>query len=306
MSEHVESQNIFVDQGHLFPEINPLIERLGEAFFDDLPKSPGVYKMYGEAKHLLYVGKAKNLRRRLFTYKRVKKDSASRKVIRLVRMIREIEYETWPTEEAALLRENELLRHIKPPFNHVNTQPETYYYIGLSISELTASFHLNMKADRMKSDFVYGAFKGHGKVRRALGALLRQLYILHRQMNSPFDFPPVLTRRITPSHYQLELNEQWSGKERKRNISEIKRFLKGTGRTLLDRFNEAAFERDLLDEFIGKIILEDLQKLNDFYEQKTKKNYSIYRNLELDSHQISQFELDDLLIQNAFLEDLDQ
>lgn len=306
MSEHVESQNIFVDQGHLFPEINPLIERLGKAFFDDLPSCPGVYKMYGEAKHLLYVGKAKNLRRRLFTYKRVKKDKASRKVIRLVRMIREIEYETWPTEEAALLRENELLRHVKPPFNHVNTQPETYYYIGLTINESAVSFHLDMKAERMECDYEYGAFKGHGKVRRALGALLRQLYILHQKVDSPFDFPPVLTRRITPSHYKLALNGQWSEKKRKKNISEIKRFLKGTGRTLLDRINDAAFERDLLDEFIGKIILEDLQKLNDFYEQKTKKNYSIYRNLELDSHQISQFELDDLLIQNAFLKEQDQ
>lgn len=50
---------------------NPLEERLVKSFFDELPRKPGIYKMYGREENLLYVGKAKDLRNRLFTYRRV-------------------------------------------------------------------------------------------------------------------------------------------------------------------------------------------------------------------------------------------
>ena len=60
------------DQQRLFDEYNPIEKRVGEHFFEELPKQSGIYKMYGSAGRLLYVGKAKNLRNRLFTYRRAK------------------------------------------------------------------------------------------------------------------------------------------------------------------------------------------------------------------------------------------
>jgi hypothetical protein len=56
----------------LFESENPLVERLGNDLFNDLPRTPGIYKMYGSADRLLYVGKAKDLRSRLQTYRRAK------------------------------------------------------------------------------------------------------------------------------------------------------------------------------------------------------------------------------------------
>jgi excinuclease UvrABC nuclease subunit len=53
----------------LFPPPKPLVERFGEDFFRALPPVPGVYLMCGATEGVLYVGKAKNLRKRLSSYR---------------------------------------------------------------------------------------------------------------------------------------------------------------------------------------------------------------------------------------------
>lgn len=297
-SNHLPSDR---DQGRLFPDENPLPKRLGADFFEMLPRSPGVYKMYGIDGALLYVGKAKNLRTRLFTYKRVRREKVSRKVLRLVQMIREIRIEVLPDEESALLRENELIRTAKPPFNVAKKQPEAYYFIGLKAEGKALHLRLTMRQEKQDGEQLYGAFKGHGRVRKALGALLRQLHILHHEIASPFEFPPLLTRRLTPGHFTLQLNENWPDRKRRKNSSEVRRYLKGTGITLLDRFNEAALDRDLLSTFMGKLVLEDLERLRNFYEKGPKINYAIYRSMNLEHPLIPQQQLDDVLIRHAFL-----
>lgn len=52
---------------------------MGKAFFEQLPRKPGVYKIFGRSEELLYVGKAKDLRNRLLTYRRAKMGTISRK-----------------------------------------------------------------------------------------------------------------------------------------------------------------------------------------------------------------------------------
>src|SRR5690625_5688010 len=66
----------------LFPAGRILEERLGREPFEALPREPGIYRFYDERGALLYVGKAINLRRRLFTYRRALPGQVSRKVDR--------------------------------------------------------------------------------------------------------------------------------------------------------------------------------------------------------------------------------
>lgn len=192
----------------LFETGNPLEERLGKDFFDALPTCPGVYKMYSREEMLLYVGKAKNLRRRLFTYRRVTSSSGSQKTKRLVRMVRRIAIEQCSTEEKALLRENELIRTRKPPFNRAKKAPETYYYISAVPEGEALIFDLRMHRKEASPDNTFGAFKGPRGVRRALGALLRQLYVMERQIATPFLLPSRLLNRLTPLHYTLRATDQ--------------------------------------------------------------------------------------------------
>lgn len=283
----------------LFDSDNPLTERLGDAFFDGLPREPGVYKMYGSTGQLLYVGKAKNLRNRLFTYRRARVGRESRKVIRLVRMVYRIVLEELPSEEEALLRENELIREHKPEFNHAKKQPEAYYYLTFHREEKVIQTDLRMHLRQEEASQTYGAFKGHVTVRRGLGALLRQLYIIANDVRQPFELPSKLLKKLTPLHCRIDFPEL----EDRAWLSDINAFLEGSSPKLLISIIDHAREKGLLEAFIGKVILKDMEALKFFYERCTHRNYKIVESLELDSSLIPKEKLDDYLVQLAFLDE---
>jgi predicted GIY-YIG superfamily endonuclease len=105
----------------LIPDPRPLVERLGPEFFRQAPESPGVYLMRDAGEAVLYVGKAKNLRRRLASYRVANPDRMPRRHLRLLRAVARIEFQECPSESAALARESELLRNLRPRFNRAGT-----------------------------------------------------------------------------------------------------------------------------------------------------------------------------------------
>jgi hypothetical protein len=107
----------------LFPDPRPLVERLGQDFFQQAPESPGVYLMRDASDAVLYVGKAKNLRKRLASYRVANPDRMPQRHLRLLRAVARIETEKLPTESSALVRESELLRSLRPRFNRAGTWP---------------------------------------------------------------------------------------------------------------------------------------------------------------------------------------
>jgi len=109
----------------LFPDARPLVDKLGPSFFRSLPERPGVYLMRDAADAVLYVGKAKNLRKRLGSYRVANPDRLPRRHLRLLRAVARIELQECPDEASALARETELLRALKPKFNRAGTWPAT-------------------------------------------------------------------------------------------------------------------------------------------------------------------------------------
>ncbi|MDM7917156.1 MAG: nucleotide excision repair endonuclease, partial [Candidatus Eisenbacteria bacterium] len=82
----------------------------------DLPQRPGIYRFRGENDRLLYVGKSRDLRRRVMSYFRpLGRDHARRAA--LLEEIRSLDWETAPSELEALLLESESIRREMPPFN---------------------------------------------------------------------------------------------------------------------------------------------------------------------------------------------
>jgi hypothetical protein len=106
-----------VGQLWLFDPPKPLVERFGEDFFAALPTGPGVYFFCGMGEGVLYVGKARNLRKRLGSYRVANPERMPRRTIRLLHQVRRIEWDECPTEEAALRREELLICVLAPKFN---------------------------------------------------------------------------------------------------------------------------------------------------------------------------------------------
>src|SRR5437016_8126986 len=105
----------------LFPDPSPLVERFGSDFFRQAPEAPGVYLMRDAADAVLYVGKAKNLRKRLGSYRVANPERMPRRHLRMLRLVRRIELQHCESETAALSRESELLLSLRPRFNRAGT-----------------------------------------------------------------------------------------------------------------------------------------------------------------------------------------
>jgi len=96
--------------------------------FTDFPKQPGVYRMLNAAGKVLYVGKAKNLNKRLASYSRAR----DLKTLTLLAQVKQVEVTCTTTENEALLLENHLIKQFKPRYNIILKDDKSYPYLLLS------------------------------------------------------------------------------------------------------------------------------------------------------------------------------
>lgn len=100
-----------------------------KSFVKNLPNRPGVYKMLGQNNSVLYVGKAKNLKKRITSYWRKNQDSKTQV---LIQQIQNIEITLTQSENEALLLENNFIKTLKPRYNIVFKDDKSYPYLYLS------------------------------------------------------------------------------------------------------------------------------------------------------------------------------
>jgi excinuclease UvrABC nuclease subunit len=281
-------------QEWLLPFLNPLKKNLSDEFFKELPRTPGVYIMLGAADSVLYVGKAKNLRARLRSYRCAHPDRVSRKVIRLLHLVREIRIELCATEKDALLRDNALIREKKPSFNVVNTSPESYYFIGLRELDVVpgegALVHLRFRltcSPKREGERLYGAFKGRRTLRQGYQALLRLLWVTQNEAER-FEYPTRLSRRQPPYLYSLRFRASL--------LAPLKRFLNGTGDELLRLLMEELLGNERVPPFYYAVIQQDLEALTLVYRLCFERNRQLMRGQGLRRRIIGQTELDDLRV----------
>jgi excinuclease ABC subunit C len=134
-----------------------------------IPHQPGCYKYYDEQKNLLYVGKAKDIRKRVGSY--FNKTVDNYKTRRLVSLIRFIEFTVTETEHDAFLLENSLIKHYQPRFNINLKDDKTYPYIVIKKEPFPRVF-ITRRLIRDGSEYL-GPFTSVGRVRELL-QLIRQ------------------------------------------------------------------------------------------------------------------------------------
>lgn len=134
-----------------------------------IPHQPGCYKYYDSQSELLYVGKAKDLRKRVGSY--FNKTVDNFKTRRLVSLIHHIEFTVTDTEHDAFLLENSLIKHYQPRFNIDLKDDKTYPYIVIKKENFPRVF-LTRRVIRDGSEYL-GPFTGVGNVRELLD-LIRQ------------------------------------------------------------------------------------------------------------------------------------
>ncbi len=140
-----------------------------------LPDKPGIYQYFDSGGKLLYVGKAKNLKKRVRSYFRFTPDLQPNPAlcVRITRMLQEaitLDYLIVESEEDALILENSLIKQLKPKYNILLRDDKTYPYIYIDEVGAFPRFEITRKVLKQKSITYFGPFPNGAK------ALLDALY----------------------------------------------------------------------------------------------------------------------------------
>ena len=151
-----------------------------KAFLRHLTEGPGVYRMLNADAEVMYVGKAKNLRRRVGSYFT---RASNRRIASMVSQIRSIEITATHTESEALLLENNLIKEHKPRYNVLLRDDKSYPYLFLS-SETYPRLAFHRGARKQKGRY-FGPYPSAGAVRETL-QLLQKLFPVRQCEDSYF------------------------------------------------------------------------------------------------------------------------
>ena len=154
-----------------------------QAFLKNAPEKPGVYRMLDSAQNLLYVGKAKNLKKRLQSY--FQKNLKSPRIALMVKQIAAIDLSITHTEKEALLLESNLIKTQNPRYNIIFRDDKSYPYIALSREDYPRLLFFRGKPNK-NADY-FGPFPNANAVRESMAAL-EKIFKLRTCENSVFRF----------------------------------------------------------------------------------------------------------------------
>lgn len=141
-----------------------------QAFVKHLPNQPGVYRMMNEAGDVLYVGKARSLKKRVTNYAQGR--GHSNRITRMIAQTTNMEFVTTRTETEALLLEANLIKRLKPRFNVLMRDDKSFPYI-LITGNHEAPAILKHRGARSRKGAYFGPFASAGAVGRTINALQR-------------------------------------------------------------------------------------------------------------------------------------
>ena len=192
-----------------------------------LPDTPGVYQYFDAEGHILYIGKAKNLKKRVSSYFNKTHDSA--RLNMLVRKISDIKYIVVGTEFDALILENNLIKSHQPRYNVNLKDDKTYPWICVKKEPFPRVFPTRKL---IKDGSQYFGPYASGRMMHALLDLIRELYPL-RTCNLQLTEENIRNRkfRVCLEYHMKRCLGPCEGKQSfgdyEENVAEIRNLIKG-------------------------------------------------------------------------------
>ncbi len=201
-----------------------------KAFLKQLPERPGVYQMFDAQDRIIYVGKAKNLKRRVSSYFSKRHDSI--KTARLVAQVARIEVILTDTEAEALLLENTLIKRHDPRYNVLFRDDKSYPYIRINASHDFPGLYFHRGARRQGNEY-YGPFPNAAAVYETIQTL-QKIFRVRPCKDSVFS-----NRSRACLQYQINRCSApcvglISKEDYARDLDRVRRFLAGESHALIE------------------------------------------------------------------------
>ncbi len=208
-----------------------------------LPDRPGVYRMIGDEGEVLYVGKARSLKKRVIQYAQGR--FHTQRIAHMVDLTRSMEFVTTRTETDALLLEINLIKQMKPRFNVLLRDDKSFPEIVIRREHPAAQLRKHRGAHTIKGDY-FGPFASAGAVNRTLNTL-QKAFLLRSCSDSVYESRtrPCMLHQIrrcaAPCTGLISLPDY------ARLVDEAEAFLRGKSRAVMQRMGEEmqAFSDDL-------------------------------------------------------------
>jgi excinuclease ABC subunit C len=140
----------------------------------NIPSKPGVYRMLDVDNNILYIGKAKNLKKRVKSYSR--KNIENKRIEKMVSLIHNIEFTTTENEENALLLEVNLIKAHKPKYNILMRDDKSFPYIHFTKNELPSRIRKHRGKIKDDGDY-FGPYAMEGSVYKVI-SILQKSFLL--------------------------------------------------------------------------------------------------------------------------------
>ncbi|MGD9477037.1 excinuclease ABC subunit UvrC [Shinella sp. G-2] len=154
-----------------------------QVFVKRLPNSPGVYRMFNADGDVLYVGKARSLKKRVTNYAQGR--GHSNRITQMIRQTANMEFVTTRTETEALLLEANLIKRLRPRFNVLLRDDKSFPYILVTGDTRAPAIFKHRGARSRKGDY-FGPFASAGAVGRTINSLQRA-FLLRTCTDSVFE-----------------------------------------------------------------------------------------------------------------------
>jgi len=247
----------------------------------NLPESPGIYQYRNEEGTIIYVGKAKNLKRRVSSY--FNKGQQSAKTRMLVSKIQDIRYIVVNTEEDALLLENNLIKRYKPRYNVLLKDDKTYPSICVS----NEYFPRIVKTRRIiKNGSTYYGPYSHPQIMYTALNLIKKLYPLRtcRLNLTPEGIRQGKFKECLEYHLgncKAPCIGKQSQEEYMKNILEIKNILKGDIQVVSDILKDEMYRLSDELKFEEAQIMKERHELLENYRSKSEVVHSSIHNVDV-------------------------
>ncbi|HXG18739.1 MAG TPA: exonuclease domain-containing protein [Methylomirabilota bacterium] len=249
---------------------------ISRSFLTNLPDKPGVYRLLDGERRLLYIGKAKNLRRRVSSYF-TNSSGHSDKVLELVRKVREVAYELTGSALEAALREATLIRALKPPYNTLAKHLPRVAFLKLTHMNPYPRLAITSKPGADRSLYI-GPFRSRQFAERAQRLLVRLFGLRTCQANLQPDpaFSPCVSGQIGAC--TAPCNESVTREAYETQVNAFLRFLTGQDSELRETLGKKRDRLAAALRFEGAArVQQDLQLLEQIVQVHSRWQWLVTR-----------------------------